>query len=384
MSGKTDLYDVLGVDSAASDDDIKKAYKKKMKQYHPDLNPDNPEAEEKMKEVNAAYDILSDADKKARYDQYGDDGTQQGGYGGGFEGGDFGDIFDMFFGGGGGRNAQRNANMARQGNDMRIDLRVTFAEAAKGTKREVEIGRSESCGDCGGSGAASGTGKKTCPNCGGQGRVRVTQTTPFGQFQSEKTCPKCSGKGTVIDTPCPTCQGGGRVTKKRKVDISIPAGVDNDSRLRMSGEGEGGYNGGPAGDLYIYISVAPHSYFKRSGDDITCDLSINYVQAAMGAKVQVETLDGFVNLTIPEGTQTGTIFRIAGKGFPKLRGYGKGDQKVKVIVKTPTKLTAEQKELFKLLEATLEVEAPKASPESSEKPKSKAKKGLFDKIKDKI
>ena len=381
MSENKDLYEVLGVSRNASDEEIKKAYKKMVKKYHPDLNPDSKTAEEKMKEVNHAYDILSDPQKKSRYDQFGDDGNNTGGFGGGaggfggFGGGAdaFGDIFDMFFGGGGSRGGN-NQNAPRQGNDLRVDIRVSFEEAAKGVTKEIEINRNESCTDCGGTGAKAGTQRKTCQNCGGSGKVRVNQQTPFGQFQTVKTCPKCGGKGTVVETPCPSCHGTGRVKKKRNIKVNVPPGVDTDSRLRMQNEGEGGINGGPPGDLYIYITVAPHEFFRRSGDDILCNVPITMVQAALGAEIEVETLDGKVKLTIPAGTQSGTSFRLRGRGFPKLRGYGKGDQHVRVNVQTPTNLTSEQKELLKKFAEAGKEEVPKEKEHENKKTK-----GFFNK-----
>ena len=383
MSDNKDLYEVLGVSRNASDDEIKKAYKKMVKQYHPDLNPDSKTAEEKMKEVNHAYDVLSDADKKARYDQFGDDGNNSGGYGGGaggfggFGGGDFGDIFDMFFGGGGGGGRGRNQNAPRQGNDLRVDIRVSFEEAAKGVTKDIEISRTESCTDCGGTGAKAGTERKSCQNCGGSGKVRVNQQTPFGQFQTVKTCPKCGGKGTVVETPCPSCHGTGRLKKNRTIKVNVPPGVDTDSRLRMQNEGEGGTNGGPPGDLYIYITVAPHEFFRRNGDDILCNVPITMVQAALGAEIEVDTLDGKVKLTIPAGTQSGTSFRLRGRGFPKLRGYGKGDQHVRVSVQTPTNLSAEQKDLLKKFdEAGKSIKSTDEQKTANNKPK-----GFFNKKK---
>lgn len=380
MSNK-DYYATLGVSKNATDEEIKKAYKQQVKKYHPDLNPDSKTAEDKMKEVNEAYEVLSNSEKRAKYDQFGADGVNGNyggaGYGGGFNG-DFGDIFDMFFGGQGGGRA-RQQNMARQGDDLRVDVTVSFEEAAKGVTREVPLTRSESCPDCGGSGAKAGTGRVTCTHCGGSGQVRINQTTPFGQFQTVKSCPYCGGRGSVVETPCPTCSGTGRVRKQRKIKVNVPAGVDNDSRLRMSGEGEGGTNGGPAGDLYIFITVEPHKYFRRNGDDILCDLPITMVQAALGAEVEVETLDGKVKLTIPEGTQSGTSFRLRGRGFPKLRGYGKGDQNVKVSVTTPRNLTPEQKELLRQFDKTYTGVSTPEKQKSKDKPK-----GFFNKIKDSI
>lgn len=380
MSDTKDLYEVLGVSRNASDEEIKKAYKKMVKKYHPDLNPDSKTAEEKMKEVNHAYDILSDSEKKARYDQFGDDGNNSGGFGGaggfgGFGGGDFGDIFDMFFGGGGGGRS-RNQNSPRQGNDLRVDIRISFEEAAKGTTKEIELNRTESCTACGGSGAKAGTSRKTCSNCGGSGKVRVNQQTPFGQFQTVKTCPNCGGKGSVVETPCPSCGGTGRVKKKRTIKVNVPPGVDTDSRLRMQNEGEGGINGGPAGDLYIYITVSPHELFRRNGDDILCNVPVSMVDAALGAEIEVETLDGKIKLTVPAGTQSGTSFRLRGRGFPKLRGYGKGDQHVRVNVQTPTDLTPEQKDLLRKFDESVKAAGEKSKTESKKDSKPK---GFFNK-----
>lgn len=380
MSDTKDLYEVLGVSRNASDEEIKKAYKKMVKKYHPDLNPDSKTAEEKMKEVNHAYDILSDSEKKARYDQFGDDGNNSGGFGGaggfgGFGGGDFGDIFDMFFGGGGGGRS-RNQNSPRQGNDLRVDIRISFEEAAKGTTKEIELNRMESCTACGGSGAKAGTSRKTCSNCGGSGKVRVNQQTPFGQFQTVKTCPNCGGKGSVVETPCPSCSGTGRVKKKRTIKVNVPPGVDTDSRLRMQNEGEGGINGGPAGDLYIYITVSPHELFRRNGDDILCNVPVSMVDAALGAEIEVETLDGKIKLTVPAGTQSGTSFRLRGRGFPKLRGYGKGDQHVRVNVQTPTDLTPEQKDLLRKFDESVKATGEKSKTENKKDSKPK---GFFNK-----
>ena len=363
MANKRDYYEVLGVNRDASPEEIKKAYKKLAKQYHPDLNPDSKTAEDKFKEVSEAYSVLSDDNSRARYDQFGHNDPGQGGFGGfsggqggfgGFGGGQggfggMGDIFETFFGGGFAQ--QRDPNAPERGNDMRIDVQITFEEAAKGVEKEVTISRMESCETCGGSGAKPGTKKETCSYCHGSGRIRVNQQTPFGQLRTVKPCPKCGGKGTIITEPCTDCGGSGRKRKQRKLKVNIPAGVDNGSRLRMQGEGEGGERGGGPGDLFVYISVKPHKIFKRDGDNVLLEQQINFTTAALGAEIEVPTLDGKVKLNIPEGTQTGTTFRLRGRGFPKLRGYGRGDQHVKVKVVTPTRLSHEQKELLRQLES---------------------------------
>ena len=350
MAEKRDYYEVLGVSRDADDETIKKAYKKLAKQYHPDLNPDDKTAEEKFKEINEAYGVLSDANSRARYDQFGHE-DPTGGFGGGnpFGGaggfGGFSDIFDSFFGGG--FSQQQDPNAPARGNDMRVDMQISFEEAAKGCEKEISISRNESCPGCGGTGAAAGTSREKCSNCGGTGRVRVTQNTAFGQFQTVKACPHCGGAGSFIKTPCQQCNGSGRVRKSRKLIVNVPAGVDNGSRLRMAGEGEGGRNGGGPGDLFIYISVRPHKIFRREGDNVYMEHNISFAQAALGAEIEVPTLDGNVKLDIPEGTQTGTTFRLKGKGFPRLRGYGKGDQHIRIKVVTPTKLSREQKDLLR-------------------------------------
>ena len=356
MADKRDYYEVLGIGRTATDDEIKKAYKKLAKQYHPDLNPDSKTAEEKFKEVSEAYQALSDPNSRARYDQFGHD--DPGGFGGGNPfgggspfggfGGGFGDIFETFFGGGG-FNQRSDPNAPQQGNDMRLDIQVTFEEAAKGVEKEVNINVGADCEECHGSGASGESGRETCGNCGGSGKVRMNQTTPFGQFQTVRTCPTCNGTGSIIREPCPKCKGSGRMKKTRKLKVSIPAGVDNDSRLRMQGEGEGGLNGGRPGDLFVYISVKPHKFFRRDGDHVYLEHPITFSQAALGAELEVPTLDGNVKLDIPDGTQTGTTFRLRGRGFPKLRGYGRGDQHVRVKVVTPTHLSEDQKELLRQL-----------------------------------
>ncbi|MEG1501032.1 MAG: molecular chaperone DnaJ [Clostridiales bacterium] len=363
---KRDYYEILGISKTATQDEIKKAYKKMAKKYHPDLNPDSKTAEEKFKEINEAYEVLNDENSRTRYDQFGhnDPGAGFGGQGayGGFGGqGGFGgvnDIFEAFFGGGGGgfgsRGGTVDPNAPQQGDDLRTDISVTFEDAAFGAEKEIKISRMESCPVCGGTGAEPGSKPKTCPTCGGTGKMRMTQTTPFGQFQTVRTCTTCNGKGVIIDKPCKQCNGSGRLKKERKIIVKVPPGVDNDSRLRMSGEGEGGFNGGPAGDLYIYIKVMPHKIFSRSGDNIISEFDISFAQAALGAELEVPTIDGKAKLNIPEGTQSGTTFRMKGRGFPRLRGYGRGDQHVKIKIKTPNHLTDEQKNILREFASTFE------------------------------
>jgi molecular chaperone DnaJ len=351
---KRDYYEVLGVAKTATDDEIKKAFRKLARQYHPDVNKDRPkEAETKFKEANEAYSVLSDPQKRAAYDQYGhaaNDPNFGAGMGGGFgEAGfdGFGDIFDMFFGGG--RSAQRQRNGPQRGNDLRYDLEIEFEAAAFGKETVVEIPRTETCPTCHGNGAKPGTPIKTCPGCNGTGQVQVTQNTAFGRFVNVRTCERCHGEGKTIETPCNECRGSGRVRKNRKIDVKIPAGVESGSRLRIAGEGEAGSRGGSPGDLYIYIYVKKHPEFERQGDDIYSEVKISMAQAALGATVLVQTLDGKVELKIPEGTQYGTSFRLKGRGITHLRGQGRGDHYVKTKVITPVKLTGEQRELFKKL-----------------------------------
>ena len=374
MAEKRDYYEVLGVGRNATPEEIKKAYKKLAKKYHPDLNPDSKTAEEKFKEVSEAYSVLSDDNQRARYDQFGHEGLNgqgMGGFGGfggfGGQGFDMGDIFSSFFGGGFGGQT-RDPSAPQRGGDLRLDLTVSFEEAAKGVEKEVSVTRMEACPDCKGSGAKPGTGRETCSQCNGSGRIRINQTTPFGQFQTVKTCSACGGSGSTIKEPCPKCDGSGRVRRHHKIKVNVPAGVDNGSRLRMQGEGEGGVNGGGSGDLFIYITVKPHKFFKREGDNVFLEQQISFAEAALGADIEVPTLDGPVKLTIPEGTQTGTTFRLRGRGFPKLRGYGRGDQHVRVKLFTPQRLSDEQKELLRKFDSTYS------------EPVEEDKKGLFGKI----
>ena len=353
MANKRDYYEVLGVGKGSSQEEIKKAYKKLAKQYHPDLNPDSKTAEDKFKEINEAFEVLSDDQQRAGYDQFGHDGPSMGGFGGfgrggatfGGFGGSMSDLFENFFSGGFPSN---DPTAPRQGNDLRYDISITFEEAASGVARNITINRMMSCGNCDATGAAPGTKRGNCGNCGGSGKVRTTQSTAFGQFQTVRTCPTCNGSGYTISNPCPICQGNGRLRRERSLEIKIPPGVDVGSRLRMAGEGESGLNGGPPGDLFIYIDVKPHKYFRRQDDNVLLsDFEISFAQAALGADIEVPTLEGKVKLTIPEGTQTGTTFRMRGRGFPRLRGNGRGDQHVRVKVVTPTRLDEEQKELLR-------------------------------------
>ena len=354
MADKRDYYEVLGVQKGASDDEIKKAYRKKAKQYHPDLNPGDAAAEANFKEVNEAYEVLSDSQKKARYDQYGHAGVDPnfgaGGPGGGAYGGygnvdfDFGDIFSSFFGGGGHR---ANPNAPRQGSDVAASVVISFEESAKGCKKQVEVTLVENCADCAGSGAAKGTTAKTCPDCGGSGQVRRQQRTPFGVMQTQAACSRCRGTGRVIDNPCRTCSGSGRVTARRTVGINVPAGIDDGQTIIIRGKGNVGQNGGPSGDLHVRIAVRPHPLFERRGNDILCDLPLTFVQAALGAELQVPTLDGRIPYTVKEGTQPGEQLRIKGKGFPDVHGRRDGDLIFRVTIEVPKNLNHEQKDLLK-------------------------------------
>lgn len=348
---KRDYYEVLGVDKGADEQVIKKAYRKMAMKYHPDRNPDDKEAEEKFKEANEAYEVLSDQNKRSRYDQFGHagvDGNSQGGFGGasGFGGFDdiFGDIFDMF---GGGFSSGRRKAGPQKGDDLKYELGITFEEAAFGVKKEINITRHENCLHCNGTGAKPGTKKKTCSKCKGTGEVRYATRTPLGQFVNVKACDACNGEGSIIEEPCPKCKGIGKERKNKKIQIQIPAGVDTGSVIPLRGEGEPGAKGGPSGDLYVVIRVKPHEIFKRDGNDVICEVPITFVQAALGDELVIPTLDGRIKYNISEGTQSGTIFRMKGKGIPNLRGYGRGDHYVKVVVEIPKKLNEKQKELLK-------------------------------------
>ncbi len=351
---KRDFYDVLGLSKGASEEEVKKAYRKMARKHHPDLNKEKQEeAAEKMKEVNEAYEILSDSSKRQQYDQFGHGafdpsqgggGSGFGGFGGfGDQGGGFGDIFDMMFGGGGRR---RNPNAPERGEDLRYDLELTFEEAAFGVTKNIQLTRMESCDTCHGSGAAEGTQPETCPNCHGSGQVQQQVNTPLGRMMNVVACQRCGGKGKIISNPCSTCKGKGQVRKNRTLEVKVPAGVDQGARLRMTGEGEGGRRGGPAGDLYVYLHIKEHSLFERDGYDVWCEVPLSMVKATLGADIEVPTLDGKVSLKIPEGTQTGKVFRLKEKGVPQLHGRGRGDQYVRVKIVVPTKLSDRQRSLL--------------------------------------
>ncbi|OOB79231.1 MAG: molecular chaperone DnaJ [Epulopiscium sp. Nuni2H_MBin001] len=360
MATKKDYYDVLGVGKGASESDLKKAYRKLAKQYHPDTNPDNKEAEAKFKEASEAYEVLSDEDKRAAYDRYGHSAFEQGaggagagGFGGfgGFEGAfDFEDIFGDIFGSG--RRSQRRG--PRPGADIQQNIQVTFAEAAFGTEKEIQVATSETCVTCKGTKAKPGTHAETCAKCNGQGQVRVTQRTILGAMQTVQTCDVCGGEGKVIKEKCTTCRGQGRIKTTKKVTVTIPAGIDSGQTLRLQGQGESGEVGAPEGDLLLTIHIKPHEIFRREGNNVHMRMPISFKQAALGAELSVPTLDGNVKLTIKEGTQTGTTFRLQGKGIPNLRNSKqRGDQLVEVVVEVPKNLTQAQKDLINQFDANI-------------------------------
>lgn len=358
---KRDFYEVLGLQKGASDADIKKAFRQMAKKYHPDLNPGDKEAEKHFKEVNEAYEVLSDPQKKARYDQFGHAGVDPnfGAGGGGYAGGgfgdmdfDLGDIFSSFFGGGGGRRGG-NPNAPRQGSDVTATVIISFEEAAKGCKKQVSVPIVERCAACGGSGAKAGTTARTCPHCNGTGQEVRQQRTPFGVMQTQSVCSQCKGRGKIIDTPCPTCNGSGAVRKTQTVGINIPAGIDDGQVINIRGKGNAGVNGGPAGDLQVRVSVRPHPIFERDRFNIWCDLPLTYAQAALGATLDVPTLDGKVPLTIKEGTQPGDIVTLKGKGIPYLNGRGRGDLLMRITIEVPKNLTAEQKKQLRALDESM-------------------------------
>ncbi len=371
MAEKRDYYEVLGLKKGASEEDIKKAFKTLARKYHPDLHPDDPKAEEKFKEINEAHEVLSDPEKRARYDQFGHAGVDPtygggndsgfGGFSGGFGGfGDVGDIFDSIFGGGfsggfgGGRSAAQNTNAPKRGGDINERITIEFMEACKGTTKKIRVAHMEKCSQCGGTGADSNTKTTTCTECNGQGSVRVNQRTPFGTISTTHVCSKCGGKGKIVTNPCSKCHGSGRLRTISEIELKIPAGIDNGQILRVGGKGDAGVNGGSSGDLNVQVTVRPHELFVRSGNDISCEIPIAYAQAVLGDKITVPTIDGKVEYEIPEGTQSGTKFRLRGKGVKYLNRDTRGDQYVTVVVEVPKKLTKQQKELLKKFDDSLE------------------------------
>ncbi len=369
---KRDYYEVLGLKKGATEDEIKKAYRQLAKKLHPDLNPDDPNAGEKFKELNEAYGVLSDPQKKAAYDQYGFDGPSMGGGAGGSGFGGFGfggggtsgfggggtsgfggfdDILNSFFGGGMGGSARYSGPI--DGDDLQMQITITFEEAAKGCEKEINVVRDEECAECGGTGAKKGTSPTTCPTCKGTGQVRVTQNTPFGRIQNVRACDACRGTGKIIKEPCPRCNGRGRLRTSKKRTIRVPAGIDNGQIITVRGQGELGERGGQPGDLQIFVTVRPHRYFTRKGYDLYCEVPVTFSQAALGAQIDVPTLDKPVKYDVPEGTQPGTTFRIRGQGVQQLRGSGKGDLFVKVNVEVPKKLTEKQKDLLRQFDSSM-------------------------------
>lgn len=353
MATKRDYYEVLGVSKNATDDEIKRAYRKKAKECHPDLHPDDQSAVERFKELNEANEVLSDPDKRARYDQFGfeDPMAGMGGGGGnpfgGFDFGGMGDIFDQLFNGGMGARGTRSQGPV-QGNDLRYELRITFEEAAKGCEKSFEIYRNELCDTCRGSGAKPGTSPVTCPNCNGAGQIRQSG----GWMTTVRTCPACGGAGKIVKEKCTACVGSGRIRKKRTVTVKVPAGIDNGQTIIMNGQGEPGLRGGPNGDLYIVVGVKPHKLFKREGYNLLLDFPISFVTATLGGDVEVPTLSGPIKYRIPEGTQPGTEYRIKGVGIQMLRSTGKGDLVLKVKVEIPKRLNNKQKDLLRQFDET--------------------------------
>lgn len=401
MADKRDYYEVLGVDKSASEDELKKAYRKKAKQYHPDLNPGDAEAERHFKEVNEAYEVLSDPEKKSRYDRFGHAGVDPnfggagaGGFGGGFSGAgfdDLGDIFSSIFGGGSGfggfggfgGGSQRNPNAPRQGSNIETRINLTFEEAAKGCKKTIEVPRIERCDVCGGSGCKAGTGTETCGECNGKGTVTTASRTPFGTFQSTKECPRCHGKGKVIKDPCTRCKGAGMIRRTVKVDVKVPAGIDHGQAFTVRGAGNYGANGGPQGDIYVVANIRPHDVFERDGYDVYCKIRITYSQAVMGSEIYVPTLNGKVRYNMPAGTQPGTKFRLRERGIKPEGSSIRGDQYVTVIVDVPKKVTEHQKELLRQFDAEY-IDKPKNDASGCAETVSNKKRTIFDKMKDKM
>ena len=378
---KRDYYEVLGLSKGASDDEIKKAYRKLAKQYHPDMNPGDKTAEAKFKEVNEAYSVLSDKDKRAKYDQFGHAGVDPnfGAGGGGFGGFDMGDVdlgdlFGSFFGGGfgGGFSSQQRASAPQRGESLRASLTISFEEAAFGCQKEIDLTRTEQCQECHGSGCAAGTTAETCPDCRGTGTVRVQQRMGSMAFSSSAPCSRCRGTGRIIHTPCKSCGGTGSVRRSSRISVTIPAGIDNGQAVSLRGQGNAGRNGGPAGDLIVSIRVRPSDKFQRDGTTVLYEQPVSFVQATLGAELEIPTIDGKVKYTLPAGTQSGTTFRLRGKGIPELRGRGRGDQYVTVRVQVPTSLNGEQREALHAFATAMGEEVPEGGV-----------KGFFDKYKKK-
>ena len=375
---KRDYYEVLGVEKNAAADQLKKAYRKLAAKYHPDVNHE-ADAEERFKEINEAYEVLSDPEKRARYDQYGFAGVDPNfsaggspfeGFGGGFGGfsgfGDLGDIFGDFFGGG--RSSRGSGARAARGENVVVQIEVSFEEAAFGCKKEINVSRIETCDQCHGSGCAEGTQPETCPQCKGSGQVRTTQSFMGMTMQSTAACPTCGGRGKLIKNPCTRCKGKGRIKRSHRLNVEVPAGIDDGQAFRVSGQGSAGANNGPSGDLMVNVRIRPHDIFTRDGSNVYCEMPISFAQAACGAEIEVPTLDGKVRYTVPEGTQTGTTFRLKGKGIPYVGYKNRGDQYVTVVIETPTKLTQQQKELLRQFDQATEKAQPK-------------KKSFFEKLK---
>lgn len=367
---KMDYYEVLGVERTADDGELKVAYRKLAMQFHPDKNPNNPEAEERFKTCSEAYQVLTDPDKRAAYDRYGHAGVSGAGAGGAgnpFQGqGDLGDIFGDLFGEMFNMGGQRRASRAQRGRDLKFDMHLEFEEAVFGKEQEIKIRRAEVCDDCTGTGSEKGKQPEICQQCGGRGQVRSQQ----GFFSVARTCPICSGTGSIVRNPCKTCHGEARIQREHKITVKVPAGVEDNTRIRYSGEGDAGKFGGPAGDFYVVLDVKAHKFFERDGDDLHCVIPVSFPQAALGTELEIETLEGQETLKIPEGTQSGREFKLRGKGVPHLNQHGKGDLVVEVRVQTPSKLNKQQKELLKQLSETMAVENAPTS------------RGLFSKVKE--
>jgi molecular chaperone DnaJ len=368
---KMDYYEVLRIERTATDGEIKTAYRKLAMEFHPDRNPNNPEAEEKFKVCSEAYSVLSDADKRAAYDRYGHAGVGGAGNpfaGGGspFQQGDLGDIFGDLFGEMFNMGGQRRVSRQQRGRDLKFDMRLEFEEAVFGIERDITIRRAETCDDCNGMGSESGKAPETCQQCGGRGQIRTQQ----GFFSVARTCPVCSGTGSVVRNPCKTCKGDCRVTREHSILVKVPAGVESDTRIRYTGEGDSGRFGGPSGDLYVVLDVKAHKFFERDGDDLHCVIPVSFPQASLGAEIEIETLDGPETIKVPEGTQSGKEVRLRSKGVPHLNSHGKGDLIVEIRVQTPAKMSKQQKDLMKQLAETMTVE---------NTPRSR---GILDKMKD--